>query len=225
MNGLVFLMGGSSVRYGKNKLFERLGDRFVWELSFDTFLATELIDVICVVVDEGLRASLSEKFERAGYTSRVIFAAPGRERMFSVLNGLEALAMMQVENVFIHDAARPLVSSKLIKRIWRYLAEYQAVVPGLKVRGTIKRVCDDGFIEATIDRSSLVEVQTPQAFRFAPLHSGYREAVETGRMFTDDAAVWEEFCDGPVFVCEGESVNIKLTYPEDIRLVYAFYDQ
>lgn len=224
MNALVFLMGGSSVRYGKNKLFERVGDRFVWELSFDTFVSTMLMDVICVVVDERIRESISEKFESAGYTSKVIFAAPGRERMFSVLNGLEALVRMQVENVFIHDAARPLVSSQLIKRVWDCLDKYQAVVPGLKVRGTIKRVSEDGFVDATIDRTALVEVQTPQAFRFEPLYRGYRRAVETGRLFTDDSAVWEEFCDGPVFVCEGEAVNIKLTYPEDIRLVYAFYD-
>jgi 2-C-methyl-D-erythritol 4-phosphate cytidylyltransferase len=85
-------------------------------------------------------------------------------------------------------------------------------IPGLKVTDTVKQV-DEGVVIGTLDRSTLVTVQTPQAFRATAL----RVAHASGADATDDAALLER--DGMrVVVVEGEVTNIKITGPADIAI-------
>jgi len=86
------------------------------------------------------------------------------------------------------------------------------VVPGVAVRDTLKRA-PDGTIEATVDRTALVAVQTPQGFAYPLL----REAHVRGHEATDDAGLVER-TGVPVHVVEGEMTNLKITEPDDLAL-------
>jgi 2-C-methyl-D-erythritol 4-phosphate cytidylyltransferase len=89
------------------------------------------------------------------------------------------------------------------------------VIPAVAVTDTIKRV-EGQFVAETVDRSTLVAVQTPQAFRAQML----RDAHATAGDATDDAGLVESI-GGKVVVVEGDRWNLKLTTPEDLVVMKA----
>jgi 2-C-methyl-D-erythritol 4-phosphate cytidylyltransferase len=91
------------------------------------------------------------------------------------------------------------------------------VVVGLPVRDTIKVVAKDRWVESTPDRSSLWEIQTPQAFHKDIIVAAHDWAMRNGVEATDDALVVERM-GRRVFVIDGEWTNLKITVPEDVWL-------
>jgi 2-C-methyl-D-erythritol 4-phosphate cytidylyltransferase/2-C-methyl-D-erythritol 2,4-cyclodiphosphate synthase len=117
---------------------------------------------------------------------------------------LESLLRIAPRFVLVHDSARPFASSALIERAIETVRKNGAAVPATTVSDTIKRVDTTGNITATIDRSSLRAIQTPQAFAYQPLLNAHRSAASGGRDdFTDDAALME-WAGVPVATFEGE---------------------
>lgn len=140
--------------------------------------------------------------------------AGGATRSASVRAGLAALPR-DAAFVLVHDAARPAASPQLFAAVLAALeAGAEAVVPGLPVVDTIKQVTErDGHqvVAQTLDRATLVAVQTPQGFEVDRL----REAHATGEEATDDAALVEAL-GVTVVVVPGEPGNVKLTAPGDL---------
>ncbi len=138
----------------------------------------------------------------------------GDTRQESVLNGLKALETTKPDYVFVHDAARPFLSTLLISNLTDALEIGKtAVIPALPVTDTLKRTRDD-TIEATVSRDGLYSVQTPQAFDFQVLTQAHNNAAHAN--YTDDAAVVE--ADGhKVHICTGDEKNFKITRPEDFK--------
>ena len=121
-------------------------------------------------------------------------------------------------SLFIHDGARPCFSLDLCKRIYEARKSYGAVIPGLPVTDTIKRV-EKGIVQESVDRSSLYRIQTPQAFSFPLLWEAYKtflEKKEEGLSITDDAMMVEEFSKEQPYLVLGEEKNQKITVPEDL---------
>jgi 2-C-methyl-D-erythritol 4-phosphate cytidylyltransferase len=121
--------------------------------------------------------------------------------------------------ICVHDAARPLATVDLYERVVAAVRNgADAAIPGIEVTDTVKVVerNDDGGIDgalivSTLDRSTLVAVQTPQAFRSAALRAAHGQAGSA----TDDSALVEAF-GGRVVVVAGERRNRKITEPDDL---------
>jgi 2-C-methyl-D-erythritol 4-phosphate cytidylyltransferase/2-C-methyl-D-erythritol 2,4-cyclodiphosphate synthase len=142
-------------------------------------------------------------------------AIGGTTRQGSVLAGLDALAARGPDIVLVHDAARPFASPSLISRAIGAASQSGAAIPALEVTDAVKTVDDAGSVTDTIERSHVRLVQTPQAFRFAPLYDAHHKAAAAGRNdFPDDAAL-AQWADMKVNVFKGEHSNIKLTTPDD----------
>ena len=121
-------------------------------------------------------------------------------------------------SLFIHDGARPCFSLDLCERIYEARKSYGAVIPGLPVTDTIKRV-ENGIVQESLDRSSLYRIQTPQAFSFPLLWEAYKtflEKKEEGLSITDDAMMVEKFSKEQPYLVLGEEKNQKITVPEDL---------
>nr|WP_314833390.1 IspD/TarI family cytidylyltransferase [uncultured Oribacterium sp.] len=121
-------------------------------------------------------------------------------------------------SLFIHDGARPCFSLDLCERIYEARKSYGAVIPGLPVTDTIKRV-ENGIVQESVDRSSLYRIQTPQAFSFPLLWEAYKtflEKKEEGLSITDDAMMVEAFTQEQPYLVLGEEQNQKITVPEDL---------
>ena len=188
--------GGSGLRFGASKQFELIGDVRVIDRS--VAVARQASHGVVVVVPP-------EDADREGAI------AGGATRSESVRAGLASVPAAATI-ICVHDAARPLASIELYQRAIDAVRNgADAAIPGVAVSDTIKVVAD-AVVVSTLDRASLVAVQTPQAFRAAVL----REAHETGAEATDDAALVEGL-GGMVVVVDGEIANRKITVPDDLE--------
>jgi 2-C-methyl-D-erythritol 4-phosphate cytidylyltransferase len=135
----------------------------------------------------------------------------GATRAESVRRGLSAVPA-DADVIVVHDGARPFASRALYEAVVAAVrAGADGAIPGVPVSDTVKRVDDAGVVMATLERASLVTVQTPQAFRAAALrraHAGDGEG-------TDDASLVEAN-GGRVVTVAGEEDNRKITRPEDL---------
>ena len=138
----------------------------------------------------------------------------GASRQESVRRGLEALADDAPDFVLIHDAARPLVSRRVIADVVAAL-EYgaQGALPMLAASDTLRR--RDGSGWALVPRDGLYRAQTPQGFRFAAILAAHK--AHPGEDVTDDVAL-AELAGMKVEMVEGEEKNIKVTRKEDFAL-------
>ena len=140
----------------------------------------------------------------------------GATRADSVLGGLRAIGaeVAQSDWVLVHDAARPCLASWHIDKLVRELAHEE--VGGLlavPVADTLKRADDYHRVAATVPRDSLWQAQTPQMFRYIML----RRALESATQVTDEAGAMEAAGLSPRLV-QGDTTNLKVTYPLDLHL-------
>ena len=140
----------------------------------------------------------------------------GRERQYSVWNGLKALPE-DAECVLIHDGARSLVTEDIIQRAMASVEQHGSGIAAVPVVDTIKRAAADGLVVDTPERASLYAVQTPQAFRMELILQAHLKAQEDGFLGTDDASLLEH-AGMPVYLSEGSRENLKLTTPIDLEL-------
>jgi 2-C-methyl-D-erythritol 4-phosphate cytidylyltransferase len=138
----------------------------------------------------------------------------GRTRQESVWLALQAAAD-DAALVVVHDAVRPFITRRLIDAVVGAARQAGAAICALPVSETVKRVRGDE-VEATIDRTGLWTVQTPQAFRAGLLREAHDKARRDGVVGTDDAALVERL-GHPVKVIRGLEGNLKITTPEDLR--------
>ena len=138
----------------------------------------------------------------------------GGMRQDSVWLALQAVPAT-ADIVIVHDAVRPLITRGLIDAVVAAVAESGAAICALPITETVKRVRQE-VVEATLDRSELWAVQTPQAFRAALLREAHEKARRDGVIGTDDAMLVERL-GHRVRVVRGLAENVKITTPEDLR--------
>jgi 2-C-methyl-D-erythritol 4-phosphate cytidylyltransferase len=199
----IVVAAGSGERFGAEKQFLEVGGAPLYSWSVTT--ARNVSDRVVLVVPPAWVESL------AGEAHAVVGGGPTRAA--SVRAGLEAVDP-EAEVVVVQDAARPLASPALFRAVIEAVVRgADGAVPGVPIVDTVKRVRDAEVVE-TLDRSELVRVQTPQAFRSDRL----RAAHSAGGDATDDAHLVEAF-GGRVVVVPGEDSNIKVTTRADLGAV------
>jgi 2-C-methyl-D-erythritol 4-phosphate cytidylyltransferase/2-C-methyl-D-erythritol 2,4-cyclodiphosphate synthase len=137
------------------------------------------------------------------------FVEGGEDRADSVRAGL---AEVRGEAVLVHDAARPFCPAAVIDRLVASLEFYEGAAPVLPVGDTLARA--DTALEDAVDRTGLVRVQTPQAFRLDDLRAAYERW--NGPSPTDETTVVRA-SGMKVAAVEGDSALEKLTLPGDFE--------
>lgn len=201
----VIVAGGRGVRFGGPKQFSRIGDETAAAHSIRAARAVAHFVVLVVPSD----------YEGGGEGADAVVPG-GATRAASVRAGLTALPVCDV--VVVHDAARPLASSSLFVAVVHAVRSgADAAVPGVAVTDTVKRVAlheGQPIVVSTLDRSELVTVQTPQAFRREVLERAHADQADA----TDDAALVEA-TGARVVIVPGEADNVKITEPADLSRV------
>lgn len=219
---VVIAAAGSATRMGSkiNKQYMLLKAKPVLTYALDAFEQFDMVDRIVVVANpEEVDYCEREIVKKYGYRKVSGVIPGGRQRQDSVWAGLLHLGK-DTDLVAVHDGARPLMSFKILHELIVEALEWGAAVPGVKAKDTLKSVDRDGFVRQTLDRSSVVGIQTPQVFKYSELVSAYRQAQEEGFIATDDAAIFETYI-GRVKVVTGEERNIKITTPTDLKIAEA----
>ena len=145
--------------------------------------------------------------------SEVLVITGGQTRTLSVKNALPHISK-ESEFVLVHDAARALATTELAMRVIDSLrAGEKAVIPGLEVVDTIKRVDSDNYVTKTMDRSKLRAIQTPQGFTRKLLKKAHTSSDDV----TDDAGLVEDRGVN-VKVIQGEVRALKITTMHDLAI-------
>ncbi len=133
----------------------------------------------------------------------------GEHRFHSVKNGLKYIKDPAL--VAIHDAVRPCISHELIDSAFKLAGETGNAVVAVKSRDSVRQKTETGT--KSLDRNDIYLIQTPQVFSSEILNKAYGQEYKIE--FTDDASVVESF-GVEIQLMEGDTRNLKITYPEDI---------
>ena len=209
----LILCGGSGTRMGadENKTLLKVGGVPAVVRCYRAF--QKAVKGIVLVTRAGDKEDFMEAMSSHGCTPLAVITG-GDDRQASALNGLMALPA-DADIALIHDGARPFVTEKVVRRVIESVEKYGSGVAAMPARDTIKRADADGNVLETLDRSALWQMQTPQGFFVKDLLAAH--AIAQAR-YTDDAALMEA-AGHSVRLVQGSPDNIKLTSPEDLRMV------
>jgi 2-C-methyl-D-erythritol 4-phosphate cytidylyltransferase len=205
---------GERLDADRPKAFAPLRGRPLLAESLERLDASDWVDSMVVVAPPEWEEPVILLAEELGCGKVVASVAGGATRAESVRVGVGEVPE-DAAVILVHDAARPLVTDAVIERVLAPLGEgWDGAAPGLPVADTIKRV-RDGAVEATLPRTELVAVQTPQAFVAAVLRAALTGEIAAA----SDCASLVEARGGRVTVVEGDPRLLKVTTAEDLALV------
>lgn len=217
----VVLSGGSGKRMKMDipKQYMEIQGR---PLIFYTLQAFEKssVEEIVLVTQKGDEEFCRENIvKRYGLKKVCHIAAGGMERYDSVYCGLKALK--DCEFVLVHDGARACVTRRVIEDAISTVEKNKSAVAAVPVKDTIKQADSGGCVVNTPDRSTLWQIQTPQAFVYAELREAYEKMYAAGETvgITDDSMVMERFGNRRVQLYMADYNNVKITTPEDVLIV------
>ncbi len=179
--------------------------------------APAVAEVVVVAHRDDLERARGLLRDRPGFAKVRAVLPGGVRRIDSVRIGASHGAREPAPLVCVHDAARPLVSTRAVERVIEAAARDGAALLALPVRDTLQHSSDGARAERTVDRSPLFAAQTPQVFERARFLECLERAAREDLDATDDAALWERYV-GPVTLVPGERANLKITDPEDLEL-------
>lgn len=189
------------------KAFLMLGGKPLFRHSLDSFRRVRLVREIVLTVPPG--------YEKRVRVPGVRVVAGGRTRQDSVARGLQVLST-ECDVVVVHDTARPLVTESTILRILRAAKRHGAALTAAPTVDTIK-LARHGRVVRTLDRSTLWNAQTPQAFRAPLMRRAFSAARAGGARATDCSGLLERIGVRPLLI-PPDAPNPKVTLPEDLTL-------
>jgi 2-C-methyl-D-erythritol 4-phosphate cytidylyltransferase len=217
---VVILAGGAGSRVGAetNKVLLPLGDTTVLGHSVRAALGAPDVVRLVIVVREGDEADVRRAVAPLLGDREVRLVPGGATRHASEWQALQALADDidggSVDVVAVHDGARPLAGTPLFEATLGAARERGGALPVAELPGLVGR-------DLRRVTGGLTGVQTPQAFRAAPLLAAHRAAAADGFESTDTAACFERYCDLPVMAVPSGAGNLKVTFPEDLVVAAA----
>jgi len=213
---------GKSSRFGgkEKKPFVVLDGRPVWQRSAELFWNRSEVTRVYLVLSPEDREEFRSRFGHLIAFTNIALVDGGEERFESVANALERIPE-SVDFVAVHDAVRPLGTSRLIDAVLAAAVKHGAAMPAIPVADTLKQVDPTtNRITGTVPRAGLWQAQTPQVFRRDWLVAAYANRTKLASPVTDDAQLVEAIGHA-VVVVPGSTTNFKITTQDDLDLAEA----
>ena len=220
----VILAAGSGSRTGLStpKQFLPLGGKTVLEHSVQTFHDHPGINEVVIVTAPGFIDRINALVKKNVWNKVTAVLPGGKERFDSSLAAVRHFSGQPDAIMLFHDAARPLVSGRIITDALKAMETCNAVDVAIPAVDTIVQCNREGtFMTSIEDRSLLWRMQTPQGFRQRTIEQAYRIALQDPAFTaTDDCGtVLRYLPDEKVEIVRGSERNIKLTYADDLSLL------
>jgi 2-C-methyl-D-erythritol 4-phosphate cytidylyltransferase len=211
---LVAAGAGKRLKASKPKALVLLkGKPLVW-YSLKAFEHSKMIKSVILVVHKSFVKQFRQLIARDRFKKVDVITPGGKTRSESVACGLRCLNT-DADYVMVHDAARPFVTDRMIRSSLNAMHSASASIVAVPAKATIKKVDRKNlYVEETLARDTLWEVQTPQTFKKEVLVKAHasKAAIEP----TDDAMLVEHM-GIPVKIVRGDYRNIKVTTKEDLK--------
>lgn len=226
MNRLVYAVilasgKGERMNCGFPKQFAEIKSKTIIERSIEAFEENEKTDKIIIVSEPSTIEKIKEIVQRNGYKKVSKIVPGGAVRAESSSHGVGEVVEDDAK-VLIHDAARPLVTQKIINDCITALDSCDAVNVAIKATDTIIEA-ENGKMKDATERSRMMQVQTPQGFRVSTIKKAHSMAKKEGFAgATDDCGIVFRYGLSEIRIVEGDRINIKITYPEDIVIAEMF---
>lgn len=213
---VIIVAGGNGARMNSPipKQYLKLDGKPVIMHTIEKFVKTDPnIEIIIVIAQENLHF-WENMCNEHNFRKEVKIAYSGESRFQSVKNGLEYVTELSI--VGVHDAVRPLVSSKAIIAAYKAAEMYGSAIPAVPINDSIRMI--ESTRNIALDRSRYCAIQTPQCFRSDILKKAYEQDYKY--TFTDDATVVEAMGE-EIRLVDGNSENLKITSPKDLIIAEA----
>jgi len=213
----IIVAAGEGKRLGMNEEKALIPIRgkpiFLW--SLEIFGGLDEINEIILVIGKG-EEKYRNKLKETNINKEIKIVKGGARRQDSVYNGINFLNADEKDLILVHDAARPFVSAELIKDVIKELENNDVVIPVIESCETLKEV-ENNFVKKTLDRRKIKFAQTPQGFKFYCYKKAMSKLDIKGQEFTDEASIFE-LLNFRIKCIQGDRLNIKITYKEDLDL-------
>jgi len=224
-NVAVVLAGGTGSRLGGTlpKQFFQVRGRMLIEYAVSAFEEHPLIDEIAIVSHPAHQQQVADIIKRNGWRKVVKLLPGGKERYDSSLAAIRAYGDDDVALIF-HDAARPLVSRRIITDVVEALRTEQACGVALPTVDTIFVCNAEGYILSAPERATLQRAQTPQGFHLPVIREAYAIGLQDPDFkATDDCGIVLRYMPHiPIRTVKGEEQNMKVTYKDDLQLLETY---
>jgi len=220
MNIALIVAGGIGKRMGLDipKQFVVTNNKPVIFYSLKVFEQCNEIDSIFIVCHKDYIEYLNDIVQNNSLNKVKGIVEGGDTRQQSVFNGLKAIreAKYALEDiVLIHDAARPLITSNIIKDNIETCLKYDACETAIKACDTMIKSKQGEYMDDVVNRDEIYQVQTPQTFKLGLILDSHEKASKLNA--TDDAQIVKQL-GHKVAIVNGSKLNFKITTPEDLEL-------
>ena len=208
---------GKRMKVEKNKILLEVQGKSILQYTCEKFTSCEKIDEIILVVAKHDLTVVEQLAKKIIHNKPYKVVVGGSERQYSINNALQAVNANS-EIVLIHDGARPMIKVETINKLIKEVEKSSCAILGLRVKDTIKIADENKVVSKTPNRDYLWSIQTPQGFKLDIIKTAYQRAQQEGFLGTDDASLVERL-NIAVKVVEGEYTNLKVTTPEDLKII------
>ncbi len=217
----VILAGGEGTRAGGNfpKQFQPFcGKPLIW-WSMNAFRKFDPDIKLYVAIHPGFFNLMVNLWAGLSPEDRIPYkeVCGGRTRIESVSNALSEIDAQDSELIAVHDAARPIVTPRLIERGFNMARNKGNAVPVVPVTDSLRRLEGSSENSCPVKRSEYVAVQTPQIFKYDILKRGYGDVDIHSEIYTDDASIVQASGE-EIYLFEGDFSNMKITNPIDFKV-------
>ena len=218
----LILAGGSGTRLGADipKQYIEVYGRCVISYCIERLSCHEKIDRIQIVAQAQWHEKIKECLEAYDKNGKFRgFSVPGRNRQLSIYNGLSDMKeyVDNLDVVLVHDAARPLLSERMITNCLEAIRGYDGVVPVLPMKDTVYQSADGKKISALVKRSEIFSGQAPEAFRFGVYYEANRRLLPDTILTINGSTEPAVMAGLDMIMIAGDEDNFKITTKEDLE--------
>jgi 2-C-methyl-D-erythritol 4-phosphate cytidylyltransferase len=198
---------GKRLRKEKPKQFLHIFNKPLFIYALEVLEKVEKISRIVMTYHPDLKI-LYQKYLEEFNISRVEMIEGGHTRQDSVWRGLQRIRSARF---ILHEAARPFLSKHFIHKLLTYKDD--TVIPTVSIPFTVS--LGGKYMEASLDRSQLHNIQLPQVFKTQVLVQAHKKAQSDNFLSTEDGILVFRLGKKVRFV-DGLESNIKITTPLDL---------
>ncbi len=223
MNFVIIVAAGTGNRMNSDlpKQFLDLNGLPIVMHTINRFSLSDSISEVVLVISETMESYWTELCLKHQFDNPIHITFGGNTRFESVKNGIDYIYQNfdigPKDYIAVHDGARPIVSDQLIRKAFQGAYEHQAIVLAQKSIESIRM--GNVSTNKAVDRNQIWMIQTPQVFHGELLLKSYQQDEDP--LFTDDASVVEKMGTS-IYIVEGDSKNIKITYPQDLQIAQLY---
>ena len=223
MNTALLLSGGTGSRLPSDvpKQYIHVKDKMLITYALETLSDSPFVDAIQIISDKKWREAIISDAGKYNIPTDKLkgFSDPGKNRQTSILNGMKDILPYVIDDgdtIFIHDAARPLLTQKQIANCFNALKDHDGVMPVLPMKDTVYLSEDGDTVSKLLDREKIFAGQAPELFNFKKYYQANIALTPDDIMKINGSTEPAILAGMDIAMIAGDENNFKITTQADL---------